>query len=109
MTEQLRAAGVTIESEPTSSTSTKPASSVRRGRRRRCLSSATPRATWSDSPDAERSPTDANLRRVSGRGSFRCHHLRMPRSRRSPNRINDDSLVDDAGYEWYRIDKDLRR
>jgi hypothetical protein len=33
----------------------------------------------------------------------------MPRSRRSPNRITDDSLVDDAGYEWYRVNKDLRR
>ena len=33
----------------------------------------------------------------------------MPRSRRSPNRITDDSLVDDAGYEWYRVSKDLRR
>ncbi len=35
--------------------------------------------------------------------------VRMPRSRRSPNRITDDSLVDDAGYEWYRVKKDLRR
>ena len=35
--------------------------------------------------------------------------VRMPRSRRSPNRITDDSLVDDAGYEWYRVNKDLRR
>ena len=33
----------------------------------------------------------------------------MPRSRRSPSRITDDSLVDDAGYEWHRVDKDLRR
>lgn len=33
----------------------------------------------------------------------------MPRSRRSPNRITDDSLVDDAGYQWYRVTKDLRR
>ena len=33
----------------------------------------------------------------------------MPRSRRSPNRITDDSLVDDAGYQWYRVNKDLRR
>jgi hypothetical protein len=33
----------------------------------------------------------------------------MPRSRRSPNRITDDSLVDDAGYEWHRVNKDLRR
>jgi hypothetical protein len=33
----------------------------------------------------------------------------VPRSRRSPNRITDDSLVDDAGYEWYRVNKDLRR
>jgi hypothetical protein len=30
-------------------------------------------------------------------------------ARRSPNRITDDSLVDDAGYEWYRINKELRR
>jgi hypothetical protein len=33
----------------------------------------------------------------------------VPRSRRSPNRITDGSLVDDAGYEWYRVNKDLRR
>ncbi len=33
----------------------------------------------------------------------------MPRSRRSPNRITDNSLVDDAGYEWHRVTKDLRR
>jgi hypothetical protein len=33
----------------------------------------------------------------------------MPRSLRSPNRITDDSLVDDAGYEWYRVGPDLRR
>ena len=33
----------------------------------------------------------------------------MPRSRRSPNRITDDRLVDDAGYEWHRVDKELRR
>jgi hypothetical protein len=33
----------------------------------------------------------------------------MPRSRRSPNRITDDSLVDDAGYQWHRVNKDLRR
>jgi hypothetical protein len=33
----------------------------------------------------------------------------MPRSRRSPNRITENSLVDDAGYQWYRVNKDLRR
>jgi hypothetical protein len=35
--------------------------------------------------------------------------VQVPRSRRSPNRITGDSLVDDAGYQWYRVDKDLRR
>ena len=46
---------------------------------------------------------------TTGSGGPECHHVRMPRSRRSPNRITDDSLVDDAGYEWYRVNKDLRR
>jgi hypothetical protein len=33
----------------------------------------------------------------------------MPRSRRSPNRISDDRLVDDVGNEWYRVNRDLER
>jgi len=33
----------------------------------------------------------------------------MPRSRRSPNRITDDRLVDDVGNEWYRVDRELTR
>ena len=34
---------------------------------------------------------------------------KVPRSRRSPNRITDDSLVDDIGNEWHRVDNDLGR
>jgi len=33
----------------------------------------------------------------------------MPRSRRSPNRITDGQLVDDAGNEWHLVDKELSR
>jgi hypothetical protein len=33
----------------------------------------------------------------------------VPRSIRPPNRIDDDSLTDDAGYQWLRVNKDLRR
>jgi hypothetical protein len=33
----------------------------------------------------------------------------MPRSIRSPNRITDDSLVDDVGYQWHRSNKELGR
>ena len=35
--------------------------------------------------------------------------MRVPRSIRSPNRITDDSLVDDVGYQWHRANKDLGR
>jgi hypothetical protein len=34
---------------------------------------------------------------------------RVPRSRRSPNRIEDDVLVDDAGNQWHRSNRDLSR
>jgi hypothetical protein len=33
----------------------------------------------------------------------------MPRSIRPRNRIVDDTLVDDAGYQWHRAHKELRR
>jgi hypothetical protein len=33
----------------------------------------------------------------------------MPRSRRSPNRITDDVLVDESGNQWRRVHNDLRR
>ena len=33
----------------------------------------------------------------------------MSRSIRSPNRITDDTLVDDKGYQWHRANKNLRR
>jgi len=33
----------------------------------------------------------------------------VPRSIRARNRITDDALVDDVGYQWYRLAADLPR